>query len=76
MTLTGVKCDSATHAALHAHLVLGYTKPESRASAGISQQALDAALRRVRDTDAAARAYADLVQPCSHRKMQNGGSKE
>ena len=61
IALTSVRRDSATFSALHQHLVLGYTKTAVCAGAGISKQALDTALRRLRDADAAARSYAGLL---------------
>lgn len=61
VALTSIRRDSATFSALHHHLVLGYSKPAVCSSAPISKQALDAALRRLRDADAAARAYTQLL---------------
>ncbi len=63
IALTSIRRDSATCSALHQHLVLGYTKTAVCTSADISKQALDTALRRLRDADAAARAYAELLTP-------------
>lgn len=62
IALTSIRRDSATFRALYDHLVLGYTKA-AVCSSSISKQTLDAALRRLRDTDTAARAYAELLTP-------------
>lgn len=63
VSLTSIRSGSATHAALHQHLVLGYSRRDACESSGVSSMAISTALRRLRDTDAAAHAYLDTLNP-------------
>ena len=61
IALTSVRVGSGTHDALRNHLVLGYTKREAYEKAGITQQAMSAAIARVTDVDELARRYVESV---------------
>ena len=57
LELTSIRPESATRVALFKHLVLGNDRKTAYETAGISQQAMSAALARLNETSDGAKLY-------------------